>query len=93
MFYAAGKLVVCASLENSSGERLSYSTPLFEEKRNLRLLALISNGSDPFGLHWPGTRTALASYDYPIDAGQIESSEILQERFDRKESDRSPCGL
>jgi hypothetical protein len=78
MFHAAGKLVVCASFENSAGERFSYSTPLFEEKRNLRILALISNGSDPFCLHWPGAWTAFASNNHPIDAGQIESSEILQ---------------
>ena len=78
MFYATGKLVICASFESSAGERLSYPTPLFEEKRNLRLLALISNGSDPFCLHWPCARAAFASYDHPINAGKIQSFEILQ---------------
>src|SRR5580704_17422212 len=93
MFHAAGKLVVCSSFENSAGERLSYSAPLLEEKRNLRLFALISNGSDPFCLHWPGARTAFAPNNYPSDAAEIRASEIFQQRFDRKESGRSLCEL
>jgi hypothetical protein len=69
MGFAAGELIVCSSFKPSAAKRFSHSTPLLEEERNFGLLALISDGGDPFSFHCPGAWTAFASNNHPIDVG------------------------
>jgi hypothetical protein len=36
---------------------------------------------------WPGTRSAFAANDYPIDSSEIYFSEFFEQRFDGKKTD------
>jgi hypothetical protein len=55
---------------------------LLEEKRDLRRLALIADWEHPVLLHGPGFGTAFAANNRPMDAGQIERTQVFQQRFD-----------
>ena len=64
---------------------LANASPLFEEKRDLLLSALAPDVHDPVLLHRPSMRSAFPSDDHPVDASEIQRTEILEERLDRQE--------
>src|SRR6516165_7212235 len=82
------KLAVGATLQLPTVLRLSHSAPLLEEKRDGRAAALISQGKDPFPFHGPRSCTALTANDDPVNSGQVDCAEILEERLDREKSNR-----
>ena len=64
---------------------LANASPLFEEKRDLLLSALAPDVHDPVLLHRPSMRSAFPSDDHPVNANEIQRTEILEERLDRQE--------
>src|SRR6185369_11039112 len=80
-------LVIGTAFELSAIERFSRATPLFEEEGNSCRFALLSNRDHPLFSDWPGTRSAFAANDYPIDSSEIYFSEFVEQRFDGKKTD------
>ena len=62
------------------------AAPLLEEESSTCNLAGLMNSLDPFFLHWPGSGTAFAADDYPVNPAQVEFAEILEQRFDAEEA-------
>jgi hypothetical protein len=50
--------------------------------------ALVPDAAHPVCIHSAGTRSALTAGDHPIDASEIEPSQMSKERFEGKEPDR-----
>ena len=78
---AAWEFVIRSAFETSARLGLANSAPLLEEERNTAPLALIAEGQDPFFLHRPGAGPALATYNHPIDASQVQFAQVFQQRF------------
>ena len=76
------KLVVSSALEAAAGFGFADASPLFEEKGDFALAALISQGEDPLFLHRPGACSAFSADDHPTDAAQVQMSNVFQKRFD-----------
>src|SRR5690349_2083674 len=70
------------AIQFPSRVRLPHPSPLFEEERDSRDFALLFNAEHPVRLHWPRAVAALAANDDPVDVGQVDLAQILQERLD-----------
>ena len=63
-------------------------TPLLEVERDAGRLALVADRPGPIRVHGPSVRAALATYYCPIDSGQVELSEVFEQRLQGQEADR-----
>src|SRR5947209_2422586 len=72
-----------AAVEHPAIASLSYSTPLLEEEWHSCVATLVADGHYPFFAHGTGARAALAAHDHPVDSGEVEFSQIFEQRFDR----------
>lgn len=61
-------------------------SPLLEEERNTLLLASAFDVQHPFLLHRSRLVAALAADNDPVDAGEVEGTEVGEERLTRKEA-------
>lgn len=84
---ALRKFIVRASVEQPSGRVLARSAPLLEEERYAARVALTLDVGHPAHLHGSGAWPALSADDYPVDAGQVDGTKILEQRFNRHETD------
>src|SRR5437899_9136155 len=73
--------VISESIEQSPIPTLLHTTPLLVEKWNSCCRTLKPNRFQPRFFHFSRARTAFASDDHPMNAGQIEITEILQQRL------------
>lgn len=64
----------------------SPATPLLEEKRRSLSFALLAYSIHPFGFHGPRFRAGFTPDDYQMDIGEINRSNVLQQWFDREET-------
>src|ERR1019366_3054186 len=64
------------------------SAPLFEEERHASSRTLVANRERPFAFHGSGTSSTLTANNDPVNASQFEAPQILQQRFDGKETHR-----
>ena len=92
MQHARGELAVDLAFQLSAGGRLPDAAPLFEEERNARAAALVANGKNPFFFHRAGAGTAFATDNDPMNSGEIDRSQVFQERLDGEKADRGVCG-
>ena len=83
-----GILIVSSLVKQSAILSFPHAAPLLKEERNMIFAALIADGDDPFLPHWPSTGTALTSNDCPTDSGEIEFTEVFQQRLYGKKTDR-----
>src|SRR6185503_14733577 len=60
-----------------------------KEKGNTRSLALSANVTHPLGPHRPSSCSTLSSNNDPADSLQVQWSQMLQERLNRKKSNLS----
>ncbi len=75
------EVVVCSAVQHPSGRLLAHAAPLLEEEGHTVFPALSFDIQDPVLLHAPGARTALAAGDHPMDAGQVDGTQVFQKRF------------
>ena len=80
----SGHCVFCAFLAVCAP-----ATPLLEEKGDILFFALALNIDYPFLLHSSGFRAGFAAHNDPMDASQVDFTQILQQRLYRQES--YPC--
>src|SRR5205823_3515775 len=81
--------VVGATVELATETRLPNASPLLEEERNPRGLALLANGNHPFLFQRTRTGAALTTDDGPLDATQIELAQTLKQWLDGEKANRS----
>jgi hypothetical protein len=86
MTHAPGKFVVSPAIKFSAQHGFPNTTPLLEEEGHLFSTALVSNGEHPFLLHASGTGSAFASHNYPMNAFQVHSTKVLEQRLHGQES-------
>src|SRR5262245_7069568 len=84
--------VVGPAVECPAGQVLSCPAPLLEEECDTRRQALVADAADPLRAHRPGAGAALPADDHPGDPGQIDCSQVLQQRLDGQEPDRGRGG-
>src|SRR5260370_22418619 len=63
------------------------SAPLFEEKWNIRVLALVADRKNPRLIHRSGPKTAFATNNDPVDSFKVDAPQFFQKGFNRKEAD------
>ncbi len=80
-------LIPGSPFELSSGFLLSCAAPLFEEKRNTRVQALVADFQNPRRVHGAGAGAGFAAHDNPIDAFEIQAGQRPQERFEGEKLD------
>jgi len=68
-----------------------HPTPLFEEKRHTRIVALVTNVEHPCRIHRPSARTGFASNDHPIYFLQVEVWYRTKKWLDGKKLDMRAC--
>src|SRR4051794_31780758 len=92
--YRSGRTrVVCLPVQLSPVSMLPYTTPLLEKEGNLSFLALRANGRDPSLLHRTSAGAAFTTDDDPMDAGKIDSADVLEKRLNRQEAGFCRCCL
>lgn len=79
------ELVVGPAIQRSTSQVFSDTSPLLKEKRNSLFSALAPDPKHPFLLHRSSVGATFPSDDYPIDAFQVECSNVLEKRLDREE--------
>ena len=80
-------LIPGLAFQLAPGSALEDAAPLFEEKRDVRLPALVSNVAHPGRGHRPGVWTRLATDDHPVDIPQVKVTKGSQKWFERQELD------
>ena len=87
-----GHLVIGAVVQLASGRCLPNSAPLLEEEGDVRLATESENILDPGFLHWACPVSTLSAHDGPVDAGDVELSEVFEKGFDRENLNRGRSG-
>src|SRR5439155_11371016 len=78
--------VISESIEQSPIPTLLHTTPLLEKEWNSCCRTLKPNRFQPRFFHFSRAGSAFTAHDHPVHAGQIEITEILQQRLYSKES-------
>ena len=73
--------IICSIVEQPASFGLVNATPLFEKERHSAGGALIANCPDPVAFNRAESWSAFTAGDHPVDAGQVERSEIFEEWF------------
>jgi hypothetical protein len=71
-----------APVENSPLTLWRSTAPLFEKERHLRGLALIANAAHPRHRDRPVVNATFSPDDYPVDTGEVDFSQVFEQRFD-----------
>ena len=85
------KLIVGAAVERPAGLVLACAAPLLEEEGHPLRATLATDVDDPVSKHRPRAGAALAADDHPVDAAEVEWSQVFQQRLDREEP--NSCGV
>src|SRR5438094_267399 len=72
------QLIVCMSVETTSGFAFMDAAPLLEEERHSCDSALVSQRHHPYGVHGASTGSALSAHNDPVDSGEINSAKIFE---------------
>lgn len=80
-----------ATPQDAAGTLLVNASPLLEEERNPRGLALFLDRKHPFLFHRPSTGTAFPTDDHPRYPLERDRPEIFERRFNRQESNCRPA--
>lgn len=77
-----GQFIMGAALKFTSCDFFSNAAPLLEEEGHTRVLTLVANGEYPSRLHRSRAWAALATNDHPVNTGEVDLSEVLEQWFD-----------
>src|SRR5262245_43580166 len=79
-------LVPRTTVEISATRFRDAAAPLLEEKRDMRVGALVANVAHPPGVDSATDRSALAANDYPVDAVERKTWDRAEQWLDREEA-------
>src|SRR5262245_61114353 len=78
---AQGERIVGTPAQLATALPFLHAVPLLEEERDAGALALVADREDPLLVHGSGPVPALAADDHPVNPGEIECSEIFEQRL------------
>src|SRR6202162_1387067 len=86
MRFSRGHFVIGLAAKPSTGLRFLYAAPLLKKKRDSSCFALPLDVENPRLLHRSSSVTAFTSDDDPMDAVEVDFSDVLKQRLDGKET-------
>jgi hypothetical protein len=85
------ELIVGPTVKVASVSTLANSSPSLEEEWDASGKALISNAANPLWLKRSCPISALTADDDPVDALQVDSSDVFQQRLNREKTGLGGC--
>lgn len=90
---ACGEFVVGSAVQAAAGLGFADASPLFEEKSDFAFAALISQRENPVFANGSGPWSTFPADDHPVDAAQVQLTNVFQKRLNGEETNPGTCCL